>query len=248
MKKYFCYGLLKSTSKYNIMDIQQMKSYQREKSKSVIKHNIFNESNIKYIGGLDISFDKNDNDNACVYLSIYDYNSKKIVHEIYDIIRMKMPYISGLLGFREVPEYINLLNKLKSNNPELFPDILMVDGFGIYHHRYFGSASQLGVEYNIPTIGIAKNILILNDVDDQHVKSQYSLCKNRGDYVPIKSTANNFLYGVALKSSDAKNPIYVSIGHGIDLDTAIKITLNTCHNYKNPEPIRNSDIKSKLHL
>ena len=48
-------------------------------------------------------------------------------------------------------------------------------------------------------------------------------------------------------SIEATRPIYVSIGHKISLDTARKIVLKLCI-YKIPEPIRNSDIKSKLYL
>ena len=123
----------------------------------------------------------------------------------------------------------------------------MIDGFGILHYREFGSASQIGYETNLPCIGVAKTLLMIDNLDERETKKQFrDKCKNIGDYLELTGT-NGKIYGVALKSSDVENPLYVSIGHKISLETAIKIVKETCI-YRIPEPLRNSDIKSKLYL
>ncbi len=150
------------------------------------------------------------------------------------------------MGFREIPEYKKLLDKLK--NTQYYPDLLFIDGYGVMHIREFGSASQLGVEYNIPTIGIAKTLLCIDGLNETNVKKEFkNECKKKGNYINLTGSSGK-IYGVALKSTDlTNNPIYVSIGHGINLNNAIKLVNNTCI-YKVPEPIRNSDIKSKLYF
>lgn len=160
-----------------------------------------------------------------------------------------MPYVSGFLGFREIPEYKKLLQKLKDTKPDLFPDVIMIDGYGIFHHRGFGSASHLGYETGIPTIGIAKTLMFIeNEFDEIDIRTQFKIkCTKTFDYIDIVGRSGK-IYGAALKSSDTStNPIYISIGHKISLDSAIMLTIKTCI-YKIPEPIRNSDIKSKHYL
>jgi deoxyinosine 3'endonuclease (endonuclease V) len=220
--------------------------YQLNNKNNIITYDDFNINNIKYIGGLDISFDKSNNKKACAYLTIYDFNTFTIVYEDYNICELEIPYISGYLGFRETPQYKILLNKCK--NTTYYPDILMIDGCGILHHKEFGSASQLGYELNIPTIGVSKTLLCIDGLSEHTIKKQFTeKCIKKGDFINIIGNSNKTL-GAALKSSNnATNPIYVSIGHKISLETAIKIVTQTCI-YKNPEPIRNSDIKSKLYF
>ena len=73
-------------------------------------------------------------------------------------------------------------------------------------------------------------------------------CKNKSDYIELVGKTTNNIYGAAVKSSEnSKKPIYISIGHKISLKSAIEIIIKTCK-YKLPEPIRNSDIKSKCFL
>src|SRR5271166_2568334 len=88
---------------------------------------------IKYIGGVDISFEKKDPNNACVYLIVIkmpnnDSDPIEIVYEDHKIVRLTIPYISGFLAFREVPHYKDLLDILKLKAPQFFPQIILVDG------------------------------------------------------------------------------------------------------------------------
>ena len=222
--------------------------YQEENSKNIIKEDTLEYDKIKYIGGLDISFKKEDPDQACAYLTVYDIIENKIVYEDHKLLTLTLPYVSGLLGFRELPVYKDLIETIKKDKPEFFPHVVMVDGFGIFHHRNFGSASHLGYDLDIPTIGVGKTLLCIDGLDKGIVKDEFNKkCKVKGDYIELVGETGK-IYGVALKGSDnTNNPIYVSIGHKISLESCIKL-VNKCCNYRVPEPIRNSDIKSKLFL
>jgi deoxyinosine 3'endonuclease (endonuclease V) len=223
--------------------METLKTYQLTHKNFIIKHDTFHINNIRYIGGLDISFDKKNTINACAYLTIFDLQTQQNIYEDYHLCHMTIPYIPGFLGFREVPEYKILLSKIKDK--PFYPDVLMIDGFGILHHREFGSASHLGIELDIPTIGVAKTLLCIDGLNEHIIKQKFrEKCENMGDYIELRGTSNR-LWGLALKSGEkTQNPIYISIGHKISLETARKLVLQTCL-FKNPEPIRNSDIKSK---
>lgn len=209
-----------------------------------------NINSVKYIGGLDISFDKANNSRACAYLTVWDVQSHQIVYEDYQICNLSIPYISGFLGFREIPQYVKLLSKMQAdqNSSKYYPHVLMIDGFGVLHERKFGCACQIGVELNIPTIGIGKTLMCIDGLDEKQVKQNFiSHCKTKSDSIELVGISG-YIYGLALKTaSNVSNPLYISVGHKISLKTAKELVLSTCI-YKNPEPIRNSDIKSKLHL
>jgi deoxyinosine 3'endonuclease (endonuclease V) len=154
--------------------------------------------------------------------------------------------VSGFLGFREIDVYRELPERIKTKH--YYPEVLFVDRFGILHHREIGSACQIGLEFDIRTIGIAKTLLYLDGLDENVVKAQFrNICKVRGDFINLIGVSGKF-YGAALKTSiDTLNPMYVSIRHKISLASSIKLVIKTCL-FKNPEPIRNSDTKSKLYL
>lgn len=231
------------------INYEMWEKFQKEKSLEIIKSDTFDICDIKLIGGLDISFDKFDNSRGCAYITIFDIIKKKIVYEHHIICKLTMPYVSGFLGFRENKTYVQLLNEIKKNKPDMYPHVLMIDGFGILHHRGFGSASHLGYDTGLPTIGIAKTLLCVDNMNEHQIKEDFKkTCLKKNDYIDLVGSSGT-KYGVAYKSSDnSLNPIFISIGNKISIETAIKITSNTCDKYRIPEPIRNSDIKSKIHL
>lgn len=233
------------------MDSKQLDEwtkYQEDNSKKIIKTDTFDINKVKYVGGLDISFNKNDVTDSCAYLTIMDYKTMDIVYEDYEKVNLQVPYISGYLGFREVPVYSILIDRCRSKHPEYYPDIILIDGFGILHHKEFGSASHLGFVKDIPSIGVAKTLLYQDGLDEKIIKNNVKAqCKKKGDYVELIGTSGK-VYGVGLKSTDdVTNPIYVTIGHKISLESAIIVVNNLCQ-YRVPEPIRISDIRSKLYL
>lgn len=227
-------------------DRQQNWIDEQNKLKQLISRNDYkNIDNIKLIGGVDISFDMNNPDSACAYLIVIDKSTKNVVYEDHIIVTMNVPYISGFLGFREVPHYLNLINKLKRNNPEFVPDVILVDGFGTLHHNQFGSASHLGVLSNISTIGCAKTLINMDGLNEKVIK-EYMLDNKLNEFTLIGTSG--IVHGVALITGNSiKNPIYVSIGHKITLNTATEIVKIMCI-YRVPEPIRLADIRSKLYF
>lgn len=229
-------------------DITKWEKYQIENGKKIKEYDISDLSNVKYVGGLDISFDKTNNKKGCAYLTVYDIIKKKNIYEDYKICDLEIPYVSGFLGFREVKIYKELLDKLKNETPNFYPEVLMVDGFGILHPRGFGSASHIGFICDIPTIGIGKTLLTIDGLNEKQMKQQFEQqCINVGDNIKLIGTSGK-IYGVALKNvKNITNPIYVTIGHNISLITAIELVIKTSM-YRIPEPIRNSDIESKKYL
>jgi len=111
---------------------------------------------LKYIGGTDISFLKEDPSTACAAVVVLDADTLEVVHEEFDVVRLQVPYIPGFLAFREAPILLGLLDKVKINARHFYPQLLMVDGNGLLHPRGFGLACHLGVLADLPTIGVGK--------------------------------------------------------------------------------------------
>jgi deoxyinosine 3'endonuclease (endonuclease V) len=226
--------------------IQTYINFQSKNAKYIIQKDIFKKEEIQFVGGLDISFKKDNSNTACAFLTIFDIKSNIIIYEDYNVFTLEFPYISGCLGLREVPHYLELLYKIESKS--FYPQLLMVDGFGVLHQREYGSASELGHKINLPTIGIGKTLLSIDGLNETEIKNFFKTnCKTKGDYMFLIGKSKK-IFGAALKSSNnSSNPIYVSIGYGISLETSIEFVNKLCI-HRIPEPIRNSDIKSKLYF
>src|SRR5262249_39914480 len=131
------------------------------------------------------------------------------------------------------------------------PQVILVDGNGLLHPRLFGLASHLGVVSSTPTIGVAKNFLQIPDGTSltmsfvkQHCRAHLS---NAGD-VHILCGDSGTVYGAAVRmTQDAPNPIFVSQGHRIALDTAVRVVMK-CAKYRVPEPIRAADGRSREYV
>jgi len=158
---------------------------------------------------------------------------------------LKLPYIPGFLAFREVGFVVELINKLKDTAPQKLPQVILCDGNGILHTRGFGFACHLGVLVNIPTIGVGKTIFNVDGIHEDWIKdmSRKYLLK-AGDFFLLEGNSGT-VWGAALRSLDsAKNPVFVSIGHRISLETAVKI-VDKVSKFRIPEPIRQADLRSR---
>ncbi len=132
------------------------------------------------------------------------------------------PYIPGLLSFRESPVILAAYERLK-----LAPDLVLVDGQGIAHPRRFGIASHLGVLLGVPTIGCAKSLLC---------GAHGPLAAARGSTAQIEHEGE--VVGMALRTRDGVRPVYVSIGHRVDLKAAVGWVRDCCRGCRLPEPTR----------
>ncbi|CAG8527344.1 9745_t:CDS:2 [Diversispora eburnea] len=201
-----------------------------------------------YIGGVDVSFLENNNQEAVASLVVLEYPSLEVIYEDFKMIKLKLPYIAGYLAFREVDPLLELLDLLKQNKPFIYPQIIFVDGNGTLHPRRFGLACHLGVLANIPTIGIAKNFLHIDDGYNMtmaytKIKAK-ELLKKGGDYYFLQGDSG-VIWGAAVRSLESTtNPIYVSVGHRICLETTLRLVSKCCH-YRIPEPTRQADIRSR---
>ena len=227
-------------------DINKLKETWREEQKLISKKTITEDqfNDIKLIGGLDISFVKN-SDNACVTLAILTYPELEMVHQISEMVLLKYPYISDFLAFREVEHFMTILDKL---DEKYKPDVILVDGNGLLHNRKCGCATHIGVLSGYPTIGVAKNLLYVEQFTREMVADEVKkIDQKKGNYFKLIGTSG-FEYGACLLTTDTtKHPMYVSPGHKVSLDSALKI-VTTCCNFKTPEPIRQADLISRDYI
>jgi len=206
-------------------------------------------SNIKnlLVGGLDISFIVGDNVNACACYVVLDAQSN-IVYNTTKMVQMDSPYIPGFLAFREAKFLVQLVREQIENEPSLKPDILMIDGNGILHPNQAGIASHLGVELKIPTIGVAKNLHLIEALGKIDRKEIVEHLRTKGSRFDLRSESSNEILGCALKTCDAgQNPVFISVGTGISLDSAVKVVLHYSK-HRIPEPTRQADIISREYL
>ncbi len=136
--------------------------------------------------------------------------------------RIDFPYVPGLLSFRETPLSLAACSSLKVN-----PDLFLIDGQGYAHPRRFGFACHIGLLLDKPTIGCAKSRLI-GSYDEPGRK--------RGSYTEI--IENGETIGAAVRTRKDTKPVFVSIGHKVDLQGAISWVLKCCRDYRIPEPLR----------
>ena len=137
----------------------------------------------------------------------------------------RMPYIPGLLSFREIPAALGAFAKLTTT-----PQLVMVDGQGIAHPRRLGVAAHLGLWLDLPTIGIAKSRLT-----GRHAE----VGEARGDWVPLM--AGQEVIGAVLRSRPNVKPVFVSPGHRLTLATSLVWVIRCLGRTKLPEPTRLAD-------
>jgi len=202
---------------------------------------------LRFVGGVDVSFASNEV-SACASLVVCDLNNDlNVAYEDFLPYQINVPYKPGFLAFREVPALMDMWKKLVETRPEVVPQVVLIDGNGILHPRGFGSASHFGVSIDTPTIGVAKKLYHVDGLEKSpaHRRHIEERLIRRFDAFELKGESGAVL-GMALRTgSDAKNPVYVSVGHGITLATAMEVVKRCSRNYRVPEPIRQADIKSR---
>lgn len=140
-----------------------------------------------------------------------------------------LPYIPGLLSFRELPAILAALDQL----PRL-PELILCDGQGIAHPRRFGIAAHLGIVTSLPSIGVAKSILF-----GQHDP----LPAQKGARRALR--ADNEVIGTVLRSRLGTAPLIISPGHRVSIKRAADLVLAMTTRYRLPEPTRLADRLSK---
>lgn len=179
---------------------------------------------LRRIAGLDAAFTR-DGLYCIGGALLWDVEQRAVVEQRFAKKRLRFPYIPGLLSFREAPALLAAVRKLRMR-----PDVLICDGQGIAHPRRFGIASHVGVLTGLPTIGCAKSILVGTHEPFQLLRGESRPLRDRKEVV-----------GLALCTRDGVKPVFISIGHRMDLPTAARIVLMCCTGYRLPEPTRQAD-------
>ncbi len=156
---------------------------------------------------------------------VWDVEAKVVVEEQTACMRVRFPYVPGLLSFREAPAVLAAIGKL-----QVQPDVVLCDGHGYAHPRRFGLACHVGLWLDRPSLGCAKSRL--TGTHDEPAP-------RRGAVAPLWDGDEQI--GQVLRTRDRVKPVYVSIGHRIDLATAVRLVLACATRYRLPEPIRLAD-------
>jgi len=181
---------------------------------------------VRFVAGTDIAISKN-LPYGYAGVVVMSFPDLEIIETVSAAATLTFPYIPGLLAFRELPLLLKAFARLKRA-----PDLILVDGQGLAHPRRFGIACHLGLLLDTPTIGCAKSRLF-----GRHKAPP----QRKGGLANLYDPAGQVI-GAAVRTKDRTNPIYVSIGHKIDLPTAIRYTLACSWGYRVPEPTRQAHL------
>jgi deoxyribonuclease V len=180
----------------------------------------------RFVAGADAAFSK-DKQTVFAAAVVYDRQERRIVEVRHAVRAAEVPYVPGFLSFREGPAVLDALRALA----QPFGAILF-DGQGYAHPRRCGLATHMAIELDMPGVGVAKSRLI-------------------GTYDELPPAAGAFadllvdeeVIGSVLRTQERIRPLYVSIGHRVDLGTARELVLACCTRYRLPEPTRLADIE-----
>ncbi|WP_444984957.1 deoxyribonuclease V [Halomonas mongoliensis] len=186
---------------------------------------------VRHIAGVDIGFEQGGTiTRAAAVVLAWPPRAPgafEVVEQVVHREPTRMPYIPGLLSFREVPAALGAFGQLSRR-----PDLVMVDGQGVAHPRRLGVASHLGLWLDLPTIGVAKSRLC-----GRHGEPGPA----RGDWTPLTDGPDDELIGAVLRSRVGVKPLFVSPGHRVSLATALRWVVGCLGRTKLPEPTRLAD-------
>ncbi|WP_031070280.1 endonuclease V [Streptomyces sp. NRRL WC-3742] len=180
----------------------------------------------RLIAGVDVAYD-DEHDLVAAAAVLLDRDTLDVVEQATAVGRIAFPYVPGLLAFRELPAVLDALAALKQT-----PDTVVCDGYGLAHPRRLGLASHLGVHTGLRTLGVAKTPFTFDHTDPG---------PERGASSPLTDPATGEEVGRAVRTRPGVKPVYVSVGHRIGLDTAVRTTLALATRYRIPETTRHAD-------
>jgi deoxyribonuclease V len=179
------------------------------------------QAGIEFVAGTDISYLR-ERKLALGAAVLMGYPGMEVLEVCTSAVEVTFPYVPGLLSFRELPALLPALEALGRT-----PDLIFVDGHGLAHPRAFGLASHLGVLTGIPAIGCAKSRLVGESEEPG---------REVGDQVPLLYKGKTV--GAVLRTRRGVKPLYVSVGHLVDLPTSVRMVLACLRGVRLPEPQR----------
>ena len=209
------------------ISIPEAKRLQEEMAGRVLLQDTFGKS-LSTIAGMDVSNSRFD-PAKMVYAAavVVSFPTLSLEETATTKEKQPFPYVPGLLGFREAPALIRAYDQLSTR-----PDLIMVDGHGVSHPRGLGIASHLGVLLDIPTIGVAKSILVGSP--------QGPLPDAVGSQVPLVWKGKTI--AMLLRTKKRCSPLIISAGHRITLETAINVVISCLKGYRLAEPTRQAHL------
>lgn len=200
-------------------NVDQAKQIQQNLRHEVITQNELGE--IRFVAGVDVGFEQYGSITRAA-VAVLDLPQLHLHTSAIARRKTVFPYIPGYLSFREVPAIMDALGQLNT-----MPDMLLCDGQGLAHPRRFGLACHLGILTGLPSIGVAKSRLI---------GTHDEIPMQKGGWQPLMDKDETL--GAVLRTRSNVSPVYVSIGHRIDLPTAIDYVLRCTTRYRLPETTR----------
>jgi deoxyribonuclease V len=193
---------------------------QKRLRSQVITENTLGE--MRLIAGADIATSQ-DSPKAYAGVVVLSYPALEVVEERGFEDDVTFPYIPGLLAFREGPLLIKVFEQLSTD-----PDVIVFDGQGVAHPRGIGIATHMGLVFDKPTIGCAKSLLFGRYQEPDPEKGAWAELRD----------SQGHIVGAVLRSKPKTTPIFVSIGHRVDLPAAIRILMECTRGVRIPEPTR----------
>jgi deoxyribonuclease V len=184
---------------------------------------------VRTVAGLDVAYA---GDRLAAAAVVLDAETLEVIEQATVLARPRFPYVPGLFAFRELPALVDALRDL-----DVTPDLLVCDGHGLAHPKRFGLACHLGVLTGLPSIGVGKTRLVGSHDEPGRL---------RGDWSPIRDGGQ--VVGRALRTQTGVRPVFVSVGHRADLDTACAVTLRLAPRHRLPETTRRADHLSRMTL
>ena len=179
---------------------------------------------INTVAGVDCGFEDGGQVTRAA-VSVHRFPSLEPVDSALARCPTRMPYVPGLLSFREVPAILEAVAQLQE-----IPDLLLCDGQGIAHPRRFGIACHLGLLLDRPAIGVGKSRLTGEHEEPGQERGNRSTLLHKEETI-----------GTVLRTRDHVKPLFISPGHRIGLDSAVRFVLDCAPRFKLPEPIRAAD-------
>ncbi len=216
--------LIRNLHSWNITPSEAIE-IQKSLRRLVVSNPSIRPETITMVAGCDAAYSRR-GDRVFASVALLSYPRLQLIEEASVECNVCFPYVPGLLVFREGPSVIRALERLSKD-----PDVVIFDGQGMAHPRGIGMASHLGILLDRPTIGVAKTVLCGRYEEPAEKKGASSALFRKGKEV-----------GRVLRTRDAAKPVFVSVGHKIDVSTAEEIVLGCCAKYRLPEPLRRAHI------
>ena len=180
----------------------------------------------RFVAGVDGAFST---DKRTVFAAavVYDRQEQRIVEVAHARRDAEVPYVPGFLSFREGPTLLDAIRGLKHEW-----SLICFDGQGYAHPRRCGLASHMGITLDVPSVGVAKSRFIGTFDEPPAAAGSFTRLEDQGEEI-----------GIVLRTRDGVRPLFVSVGHRVDLASARALVLACVTRYRIPEPTRQADIE-----